>query len=399
MQYKTSTREFEPYGTVYEQPINKKMHNMISRINHLTPDRTVNCLLHFDCEVYLEMTEGIAAIVVGFSPDVSELKTFSIHRKVCLNPGVYFAVVSISPEATCKLITSAGFSMQTIELTSPYDFNRVLPNIQIREILGYYYNIRNAGYDFKGEKHDYYELTFVDRGSLQTTIENQSFTINEKELMIYGPGQFHTQHIAEGQSCSYVTIIFSMVNITPEAPDAENELLLNKVFAYDKKIYTLLKDFVQESSVQIPYLNSLMTCLLQEIIIRLLRFNFTSQKEDKPVSLTRQHYQDELLERMLSYIDDCICEPLTIAEICQKFSISRSSLQLLFKENLDQTPKKYINDLKLEKSCQLIREQKYSISEISLMLGFNSIHYFSRAFTHKYNMAPSEYSKQMFNQI
>ena len=399
MQYKTSMREFEPYGAVYEQPVNQKMHNMISRINHLTPDRTVNQLLHFDCEVYLEMMDGMAAVVIGFSPDTSALKTFSIHRKVRLNPGVYFTVVSISRDATCKLITSAGFSMQTIELSSPFYFNRILPNIQIREIFGYYYNVRNTGYDFKGEKHDYYELTFVDRGSLQTTIENQSYTLNEKELMIYGPGQFHTQHIPEGQSCSYITIIFSMVNITPEAPDAENQLLLNKVFAYDKKIYSLLKDFVQESSVQIPYLNSLMTCLLQEIIIRLLRFEFTCQKEEKPISLTRQHYQDELLERILAYIDECICEPLTIAEICQKFSISRSSLQLLFKENLDQTPKKYISDLKLEKSCQLIREQKYSISEISLLLGFNSIHYFSRAFTHKYNMAPSEYSKQMFNQF
>ena len=217
--------------------------------------------------------------------------------------------------------------------------------------------------------------------------------------MLYGPGQFHTQHISEGQSCSYITIVFSMVNITPEAPNGENELLLNKVFTYDKKIYSLLKDFVQESSIQIPYLNSLMTCLLQEIVIRLLRSSFLSRKEEKPVSLTRQHYQDELLERILNYIDESICEPLTIAEICQKFSISRSSLQLLFKENLDQTPKKYISDLKLEKSCQLIREQKYSISEISLLLGFNSIHYFSRAFTHKYNMAPSEYSKQMFNQF
>ena len=399
MQYKTSMREFEPYGTVYEHAIDKKMHNMISRVNHLTPNRTVNQLLHFDCEVYLEMIDGMAAVVIGFSPDTSALRTFSIHRKVRLNPGVYFSVVSVSGEADCKLITSAGFSMQTIELPVPYYFNRILPNIQIREIFGYYYNVRNAGYNFKGEKHDYYELTFVDRGSLQTTIEDQSYTINEKELMIYGPGQFHTQHIADGQSCSYITIVFSMVNITPEAPNGENELLLNKVFAYDKKIYTLLKDFVQESSVQLPYLNSLMTCLLQEIVIRLLRFEFTLQKKEKPVSLTRQHYQDELLERILTYIDECICEPLTIAEICQKFSISRSSLQLLFKENLDQTPKKYISDLKLEKSCQLIREQKYSISEISLLLGFNSIHYFSRAFTHKYNMAPSEYSKQMFNQF
>ena len=46
---------------------------------------------------------------------------------------------------------------------------------------------------------------------------NQKQTVNEKELMIYGPGQFHTQHISQGQSCSYVTILFSMQNISPDA--------------------------------------------------------------------------------------------------------------------------------------------------------------------------------------
>ena len=76
--------------------------------------------------------------------------------------------------------------------------------------------------------------------------------------------------------------------------------------------------------------------------------------------------------------------------------LSRSSLQILFNENLNQTPKKYINELKLEKSRQLISEGRYTISEIALMLGFNSIHYFSRAFTQKYNMAPTEYSKTIF---
>jgi AraC-like DNA-binding protein len=76
--------------------------------------------------------------------------------------------------------------------------------------------------------------------------------------------------------------------------------------------------------------------------------------------------------------------------------MSRSSLQILFNENLKQTPKKYINDLKLEKSRQLISEGRYTISEIALMLGFNSIHYFSRAFTQRYNMAPTEYSKTIF---
>ena len=51
--------------------------------------------------------------------------------------------------------------------------------------------------------------------------------------------------------------------------------------------------------------------------------------------------------------------------------------------------------MKLEKSCQMIREEKYTISNIALLLGFNSIHYFSRAFTQKYSISPSEYAKQM----
>ncbi|HIR96393.1 MAG TPA: helix-turn-helix domain-containing protein, partial [Candidatus Merdisoma faecalis] len=53
-------------------------------------------------------------------------------------------------------------------------------------------------------------------------------------------------------------------------------------------------------------------------------------------------------------------------------------------------------EMKLEKSRQMICENKYTISEIALMLGFNSIHYFSRAFTQKYHMAPSEYSKTLY---
>ena len=133
------------------------------------------------------------------------------------------------------------------------------------------------------------------------------------------------------------------------------------------------------------------------MIIRLLQSEFIKEEHDKkPLTDARQHYHDEQLEKILKYIDDTLYEPITVGEICQKFSMSRSSLQILFNENLNQTPKKYINELKLEKSRQMIGEGRYTISEIALMLGFNSIHYFSRAFTQKYNMAPTEYAKTIF---
>ena len=396
MQLKTSSLEFEKFGSVYEQPVVPDHNDMISREWHLIARRSVSQLYHFDCEVFLEMQSGMAALVVGDAPEADQLQAFAVHRLVRLNPGVYFSLVAVTSHITCRLITTNDYKYTLETLSPPYLFERILPRIRISEILGYYYSIRNAGYHFKGEKHNYFELTYVDRGTLFTTVEGKRYELKEKELMIYGPGQFHTQDIPEGCSCSYVTVIFDMETVVYDSESTHYELLLNKVFGYDKKIYTLIKTFVTESTSQIPYMNSLMLCLLQETVIRLLQSEFIGKKTDRPVTGARQHYQDELLEKILAYIDETIYEPLSIAELCQKFSMSRSSLQILFKENMDISPKKYINEMKLEKSRQMICENKYTISEIALMLGFNSIHYFSRAFTQKYHMAPSEYSKTLY---
>ena len=173
----------------------------------------------------------------------------------------------------------------------------------------------------------------------------------------------------------------------------KGDALINRVFHYDQKINTLLKTFVRESTTGIPYMNSLMLCLLTETIIRLLQGTYASPMA--PASSTaHQSAMDELFDRIIAYIDDNIYDPLTIPEICEHFSLSRSALQLLFKNSVDQSPKKYINDKKLERSCQMLLENRYTISEISLRLGYSSIHYFSKSFNMKYHMSPSEFVKQ-----
>lgn len=394
MQHKTSSASFEPYGTVYETPINLEKTGMICRDWHVIAKRNISQLYHFDCEVYLEMQGGMAALVIGNEPISDKLEVFAVHRLVRLKPGVYFSLVAITSNITCKMITIADYSSTVEALLPPYLFERILPRVRICEILGYYYSIRNSGYQFAGEKHSYFELTYVDRGSMVSMVDGKTYELKERELMIYGPQQFHTQETSQG--CSYVTILFDMETSSEDMVGSHYEPLINRVFGYDKKIHTLVKTFVTESSSQIPYMNSLMLCLLQETIIRLLQSQFIDVKGERPTTEARQHYQDELLEQILTYIDKTIYEPITVSEICQKFSLSRSSLQILFNENLEQPPKKYISELKLEKSREMICQGKYTISEIALMLSFNSIHYFSRAFAQKYGMAPSEYAKTLF---
>lgn len=391
MQQKTSSTQFEKYGTIYKEPLDLTDSGLISRDWNVNAEKKVTQLYRYDCEVCLEMQSGIAALLVSETPDTDSLEIFAIHRMVRLKPHMYFALVAVSSSITCKMILDAKYTSSVEPLATPYHFTRILPRIRILEILGYYYSIRSYDYHFDGEAHDYFELTYVDLGAMTTVVEGVRYELKERDLMIYGPGQFHTQEISSEGPCSYVTIIFDMES-------SQFEPLLNRVFPYDKKIHTLIKTFILESTSQLPYMNSLMLCLLQETIIRLLQNDFVGSHAENEHLVTgaRQHYQDEFLEKILAYIDDNICKPMTIAEICQKFSLSRSSLQILFKENMNQSPKKYINEQKMEKSRQMICEDKYTISEIALMMGFNSIHYFSRAFTQKYHISPSEYSKTLF---
>lgn len=392
MQHKTSSLAFEKFGTVYDRPLDLQSTEMICRNAQASVKESISLFYSFDCEVYLEIESGMAMIIVSETPETETFQTFAAHRFIRLKPHIYFQVAALGETVSYRLITEKEFISNPTVLNPAYQLNRILPQVRVKEILGYFYSIRDSGYHFEGESHTYYELTYVDRGTLITEIDGKKYEVGERELVIYGPNQYHKQKIQEGSSCSYITVLFEF-----DSDKERFDFLLNKVFPYSKKIHFLMKSFVNETSTMMPYMDSLLLCLFQEIIIRLLQSEFSKvEKDKKPTTDARQHYHDELLEKILTYIDETIYEPITVGEICQKFSMSRSSLQILFNENLNQTPKKYINELKLAKSRQMIGEGRYTISEIALMLGFNSIHYFSRAFTQKYNMAPTEYAKTLF---
>ena len=174
---------------------------------------------------------------------------------------------------------------------------------------------------------------------------------------------------------------------------ADPYLITNRVYHAHRDIHNALNEFIKVSNNDMMYDSELMLCYLKELIIRVLQYDFLNSS---PIASTpmQQRFENELLNEIIIYINDTIYEQLTIEEICHKFSISRSSLQTLFKNNLNVAPKQYISDLKLKKSKLLIKESMYTISEIASMLGFTSIHYFSRKFKQQYGITLQTMPKQ-----
>ena len=276
MQHKTSSSHFKKYGSVYDCPIILEDSGMICRETETPVKESISLFYCFDCEVCIEVHSGMAALIVSEMPETDTFEAFAVHRFVRLKPHVYFQVAAVSSHVKYRLITEDQYISSNQLISPAYHFCRILPQVRVKEILGYYYSIRDSGYRFEGESHAYYELTYVDRGTLTTEIDGITYTLKERELIIYGPEQFHRQIIKDGTSCSYITVLFEL--------DSDNnhfDFLLNKVFPYTKKIHFLVKTFVNESSSFIPYMDSLLLCLFQEIIIRLLQSEFLKEEHEQ----------------------------------------------------------------------------------------------------------------------
>lgn len=387
---KTTSFIFTKYGEI----INELNQKPLSRFNHSTirvKERSFTTFYSYECEVYIKVLSGIVMLVITDDPNNKNYEQFVIHRHIRIKKGMKFNFLTISNQAKieletetrCKPILSPTFDY------SPIVYEPIIPSFEVKEILAYYYQIRNNNYVFPGEKHNYWELTFIDNGELITNVDGEDYQLKEMDLILYAPGQFHNQTSGGNSSCSYLTIMFEM-----DIPDSY--LISNRVYHAHRDIHTALNNFIKLSTNDMLYNNELMLCYLKVLIIRILQYDFLNSS---PVASTpmQQRFENELLNEIILYINDMIYEQLTIEDICTKFSISRSSLQTLFKNNVGVAPKQYISDIKLKKSKLLIKENTYTISEVSRMLGFNSIHYFSRKFKQQYGITPTDYAKTLYN--
>lgn len=384
---KTTSAQFRKYGSIYDEAKYIDNSNLILK-QIATSDKVISSLYNFSEPTYVEIVEGMASILISDSIN-GDFKLFAVHRKLEIKPKMYFNIVSMTDQTTFNLIIPSEYNLKLEFLNPPYVYNRILPTINIPEIMAYYYTIKSPNYNFKGERHNLYELTFIDNGTLNTCIDGVDYTLKSSDLIIYGKNQFHTQSVNNDSTCSYLTIMFDM-----ECDD--DSIICNRLFHCRNELYSALRIFAKNISSTLPYSENLILSNFHEIIIRLFQYDYLGLNDSKVSKESYKHFQDELLEEILEYINKKISSPISIGELCSKFSISRSSLQTLFKNNVNTSPKKYINDVKLSKSKQLIKENKYTISEIAFMLGFNSIHYFSRAFTQHYEISPSEYAQTVF---
>ena len=108
--------------------------------------------------------------------------------------------------------------------------------------------------------------------------------------------------------------------------------------------------------------------------------------------------QKNLMEDIVAYIGTNFSDPtLTPDSLAERFGLSRTGLYRLFSEKLGTSPKKHINNIRIENACTILQRNDRQIKEIALSVGFNNPLYFSKVFKERNGVSPSEYTEYYKN--
>ncbi|WP_304756774.1 AraC family transcriptional regulator [Faecalibaculum rodentium] len=378
---RTTSYPFQAYGDVLYQmpPANADM----AESTHSIHNKDFDTSFISTEPVYLECPEGIALLAV--SVDGMSFEEFVMARTVKLKAGVHFNVISISGKAKIR-IRYVPQTMGSHPMETSVSYDPIISRLNLKEILSSYYQIRKGSYQSGREKNSFYELIYVDHGEMDVTVDDETYHMQKYDLMLYHPGQKHSLETTEDSSCSYMSIAFTM-------DTGIKGNLKNRVFHTRKDLYQTLTRFMKAIQEDTPLNMELAMLHLKEVLILLYQFD-GEEKPDGQETTLQSHYDDTMLNEILVFIHNNVYASYTVEDLCQKFSISRSSLQALFRANLGMTPKQYISELKLNEAKKLISQHEHTISQVSDLLGFTSIHYFSRRFKSYFGIAPSEYARE-----
>ena len=256
--------------------------------------------------------------------------------------------------------------------------------------------------------HDFTEIAIVETGSGTHQFKDKELPVTCGDVFVITPGYPHGW-----TSTSKLTVINVMIGSEDSIPflkEIKNHPGFAALFRYepmmresaldnerlrlDAKTIRELKAVVSrlqkslhksEEHQDISY-RALVNAHLLELISILCE---SYLEEESPINKNILN-----IAKSIEYIEAHLDQQIQVEELAQMCHLSSSSFYRLFEQAMKTSPINYLNQLRLEKACSLLKNTHKSITEIAFEVGFMDSNYFSRTFKKAIGTSPRDYRNQ-----
>lgn len=286
-----------------------------------------------------------------------------------------------------------------------YKMTHLQEELSIQKIVTIHYYEYMSNFAFQGESHNFWEFLCVDKGEVLVTADQEQFLLRKGDIIFHKPNEFHAL-AATG------VIAPNLVVISFDCQDPCMKLLEHKRLTLGEQERLLIAQIIAEARnsfsnrLDDPYLEELtrrehapfgseqlIRLYLEQLLIRLYR-GFSELP--KPAATSNKITDtNQLYQSILTYLENHIHTQLTVDQICKDNLIGESQLKKLFREKADSGIMECFIHIKIDHAKQLIRSRQMNFTQIADVLGYTSIHYFSRQFKKETGMTPTEYASSI----
>ena len=263
--------------------------------------------------------------------------------------------------------------------------------------------------DDRLHRHNHLEIDYIYSGCASLDTENDRYVLKENELCIIPPEMPHNLMVDDEKSIvigfmvrqsTFDTIFGNVLAMDDLLARYFKNVLYSRnnrhclrfhVSPADELFAKLIQDITLEAHSTERYAGAIANCLTQEMFFLLLReYSSTAAYFTQDEFMSGQSQFLMILEYTQKHYDTVSLEYLS-----RFFNYNESYLSRMFRDKMNMTFSELLMSIRMKKAADLLKNTGSSIADISEMVGYSSVDYFTKAFKKYYQLTPSLYRKTL----
>ncbi len=261
-------------------------------------------------------------------------------------------------------------------------------------------------FDFRGEKHDFWEMVYIDAGIAGITAEDKEYTLRQGEVIFHKPNEYHNISTVNGFANSVIIAFDSnsklmkffknkILTLNTYEKGLLSAIIEEGMLAYGETISEVYCPTLPENISETIGSDQIIRNNLELLLLSLIKNNADGKERKVDSESVRYVHRDNLVDGIKAYIKDNLYSDIKLDDIERVFYFSKTYLKNVFRKKTGVGIIKYQTLLKIDEAKKLISQGSFSFTEIAYKLGFSSLHYFSRLFKSHTRMTPTEYARRI----
>lgn len=248
----------------------------------------------------------------------------------------------------------------------------------------------DPGWILKRHSHEFFQAVYLVSGAGTLSLDRTQYPIEPAHVFVVPPGVLHGL-----KASTRVRTLDMKFTVRNRALVSALRGIAPLYCTADSGIRTLFERVWHEGDVQEPLYREMCALHLLEFLLWLQRIS-PERVTTTPVSRTEAEVArgDILTGAVMSFVSEHIAEPLTVRRLAGELGCSERSLRQHLRDVLDVSPLQYVAHFRIDRAKSLIRESECALKEIASLVGFRSIHHFTRVFHRITGVSPGAWRER-----